>query len=479
MHSSLPPTRIWGYEGHYPGPTIEAFRGERVEVIWENRLPAEHLFKVDPHIHGAMPPTPEVRTVPHLHGARTSSQSDGLPEDWFTPGKKVRYIYPNNQQAATLWYHDHAVGITRLNVYAGLSGLYLLRDAEEKSFDLPSHDYEIPLIVQDRTLDEKGQLVYAPMHDDGVPLAPGIWGPEFLGRYPVVNGKITPYVNVEARQYRLRVLNAANTRFFDLRFNLARRAIDIPSLVTFKQIGSDGGFLPKPADLNSVLLGPAERADLLVDFTGLEGKTVTMMNNAPSPYPGWAMMAMHAPRIYELMEFRVVLPRKETGPKAKAFSIGMTRPFSKYSESDAVRSRDFVLRERVDQQGRSLGVRINEKGYDDPVTEIVKLGTIEKWRFINATEDAHPMHLHLVQFQILHRQGFDTPQFTKGILQPVGILRPPSPGESGWKDTAVVSPNEILTILVKFEGFTGRFVFHCHMLEHEDNDMMRPYLVVS
>ncbi len=136
MHSSLPPARMWGYEGHYPGPTIEAFRGERVEVIWENRLPAEHLFKVDPHIHGAMPPTPEVRTVPHLHGARTSSQSDGLPEDWFIPGKKVRYIYPNDQQAATLWYHDHAVGITRLNVYAGLSGLYLLRDAEEKSLDL-------------------------------------------------------------------------------------------------------------------------------------------------------------------------------------------------------------------------------------------------------------------------------------------------------------------------------------------------------
>ena len=407
MHSSLPPTRIWGYEGQYPGPTIETFRGERLEVLWENELPTHHLFKVDPHIHGAMPPAPEVRTVPHLHGARTSSESDGLPENWFTPGKKVRYTYHNDQPAATLWYHDHAVGITRLNVYAGLSGLYLLRDAEEQGLNLPSGDYEIPLIVQDRTLDENGQLVYAPVNDDGIPLAPGIWGPEFLGRFPVVNGKICPYLNVEPRLYRLRVLSAANTRFFDLRLNLARRATDIPSLVTFQQIGSDGGFLPKLATLNSILLGPAERADLLVDFTPLEGKTVTMMNNAPAPYPGWAMLAMHAARLDELMQFRVVLPRKEPKEASKAFSIGMTVPLSRFSESDAVESRDFVLVEHVDRNGRSLGVRINDKGYDDPVTEIVRLGTVEKWRFINTTEDAHPMHLHLVQFQILHRQGFD------------------------------------------------------------------------
>lgn len=479
MHSSLPLTRVWGYEGHYPGPTIEAVRGEKVEVIWENRLPDHHLFKIDPHIHGAMPPAPEVRTVPHLHGARTPSESDGLPEKWFTPGKKVLYSYPNDQQAATLWYHDHAVGITRLNVYAGLSGLYLLRDKEEKRLDLPSGAYEIPLIVQDRTLDEKGQLVYAPMMDDGIPLAPGIWGPEFLGQLPVVNGKICPFVNVEPRLYRLRVLNAANTRFFDLRLNLAKRAVDIPSLVTFRQIGSDGGFLPRPADMNSILLAPAERADLIVDFSSFEGKTVTMMNNAPAPYPGWAMLAMHAPGLNEIMQFRVVLPGKEQEAKSKPFSAGTPPPFSRYSESDAVMSRDFVLTERIDQKGRSLGVRINEKGYDDPITETVKLGTIEKWRFINATEDAHPMHLHLVQFQILHRQGFDSAEFTKGIVKPVGALRSPSPGESGWKDTAIVEPNDMLTILVKFEGHTGRFVFHCHMLEHEDNDMMRPYLVVS
>ena len=478
MHSSLPPTTIWGYEGTYPGPTIEAFSGDRVDVTWENHLPEHHLFKIDPHIHGAMPPAPEVRTVPHLHGSRTSSESDGLPEKWFTPGEKAHYTYPNNQQAATLWYHDHALGITRLNVYAGLSGLYLLRDAEEESFDLPAGEYEIPLIIQDRTLNRKGQLVYAPVNDDGVPLAPGIWGPEFLGRLPVVNGTIFPYLNVEPRVYRLRVLNAANTRFFGLQLNLARSTVDIPSLVSFQQIGSDGGFLPRPASMNHILLGPAERADLLVDFTTHEGKTVTMTNNAPAPYPGWAMLAMHAPRLDELMQFRVTLPLKQTKAAAKAVNMGITSPLSNSSKSDAARSRDFVLTERMDVHGRSLGVRINEKGYDDPVTEIVKLGSVEKWRFINATEDAHPMHLHLVQFHILHRQGFDPAAFSQGTLQPAGALRPPPSGESGRKDTAVVMPNEMLTILVRFEGYTGRFVFHCHMLEHEDNDMMRPYLVI-
>jgi len=478
MHSSLPPTKIWGYEGLYPGPVIEAFRGDRVDVIWENQLPTRHIFKIDPHIHGAMPPAPEVRTVPHLHGARTSSESDGLPEKWFTPGNKVHFTYLNDQQAATLWYHDHALGITRLNVYAGLSGLYLLRDPEEESFDLPAGEYEIPLIVQDRTVDDQGHLVYAPVNDDGIPLAPGIWGPEFLGQFPVVNGTMFPYLNVEPRLYRLRILNAANTRFFGLQFNLAKNTFDIPSLVNFQQIGSDGGFLPKPAVMRRILLGPAERADLLLDFTALDGKTITMTNNAPAPYPGWATLAMHAPRLDELMQFRVVLPLKAGKTTAKAFSIGPKTLLSQFSESDAVRSRDFVLTEHMDSNGRSLGVRINEKGYDDPVTEIVKLGSLEKWRFINTTEDAHPMHLHLVQFQILYRQGFDPAEFSQGSLRPAGALRPPPPGESGWKDTAVVLPNEMLTILVHFTGYAGRFVFHCHMLEHEDNDMMRPYLVI-
>jgi spore coat protein A, manganese oxidase len=475
LHSQLPPTRLWGYEGQYPGPTFEALRGRAIEVEWENRLPARHIFAVDPHIHGAMPPAPEVRTVPHLHGSRSPSASDGLPEKWFIPGSSVRYAYPNQQPAATLWYHDHAIGITRLNVLAGLSGFFLLRDEEERGMNLPADGCEIPLLLQDRTLDDAGQLVYAPTHEDGVALPPGIWGPEFFGRLPVINGAIYPYLEVEPRPYRLRILNGANSRFFNLFLNLAKSPTDVPSLVPFQQIGTDGGFLPRAVTLNKLLLGPAERADLMVDFSALNGKTVTLSNNAAAPYPGWAMSFAHHERLYELMQFRVTLALHAPS-KPAAFT---SASFRRFEDDASLTVRDFLLTERMDDQGRSLGVRINEKGYDDPVTEIVHLGSMEKWRFINTTDDAHPMHLHLVQFQILHRQGLSAAAFANGALELVGSARSAPANEAGWKDTAIVNPGEVLTILVRFEGYTGRYVFHCHMLEHEDNDMMRPYEVAD
>jgi len=473
LHSQLPPTRLWGYEGQYPGPIFEAQQGTPIEVRWENHLPATHIFAIDPHIHGAMPPAPPVRTVPHLHGARSRSESDGLPEKWFTPGQSALYQYPNSQPATTLWYHDHALGITRLNVYAGLSGFYLLRDQQERSLDLPSGDHEIPLILQDRSLDDKGQLVYSPTMDDAVPLPPGVWGPMFFGELPVVNGAIYPYLDVEPRSYRLRLLNGSNSRFLNLFFNLAKRVTDIPSLATIHQVGSDGGFLPAPVNLNKLLLGPAERADLIIDFSGLEAKTVTLSNDASAPYPGWNVMNATWPEIYEFMQFRVVLPLKNR----KSFSMPAQMPFSRLDETKSVITRDFVLSEQMGQ-GRSIGLRINGKGYDDPVTETVKLDSIEKWRFINTSDDAHPMHLHLVQFQIVERQGFDVPAMLNGQLKFVGAPRKPHANEAGWKDTATVNPGDVLTILARFEGYTGRYVFHCHMLEHEDNDMMRPYEVV-
>ena len=473
LHSQLPPTKLWGYEGQYPGPTVEARRGEPIEMLWENQLPSRHIFEIDRHIHGAMQPAPAVRTVPHLHGAQTDSESDGLPEKWFTPGHSARYSYPNRQQAATLWYHDHALGITRLNVYAGLSGFFLLRDVDEHRMDLPSGGFEIPLLLQDRNLDDKGQLVYSPTHEDGVELAPGVWGPEFFGNLPVVNGAIYPYLEVEPRRYRFRVLNGANSRFFNLYLNLAARPTDIPSLVSFHQIGTDGGFLQSPVELKKLLLAPAERADLVVDFSGLEGKTLTLSNDAAAPYPGWGMLYPNRVPLYELMQFRVTLPKSSN----QTTSVPVASPFTKLKEADAALTRDFVLTEKIDGQGRSLGVRINAKSYDDPVTETVKLNSIEIWRFINTTDDAHPMHLHLVQFQILRRQGFNVASFRSGILGMVGAPRLPQPNEAGWKDTAVVHPGEVLSILIPFEGYAGRYVFHCHMLEHEDNDMMRPYVV--
>jgi spore coat protein A len=427
-------------------------------------------------VHGAMAPSPAVRTVTHLHGSKTRSDSDGLPEKWFASGGSVRFTYPNDQPASTLWYHDHAVGITRLNVYAGLSGFYLLRDQQESSMNLPAGDYEIPLLLQDRTLDADAQLVYSATHEDGTLLPPGVWGPMFYGELPVVNGRLYPYLEVEPRRYRLRMLNGCNSRFLRISFNLAKSPTDPPLLLPFHQIGSDGGFLPSPARLTDLLIAPAERADLILDFSSAAGKVVTLSNNAPAPYPGWEMGNGLRHALYEFMQFKVTRPFVSDG---KTYSLPTAVPFIRLEESAATITRDFVLTETLDAKGQSLGVRINDKGYDDPVTEVVKLGVVEKWRFINTTDDAHPMHIHLAPFQILNRQGYSVPSFKNGKLELVGKVRLPAPNEAGWKDTAIVNPRDVLSVLIRFEGYTGRYVFHCHMLEHEDNDMMRPFEVVA
>ncbi len=477
LHSQLPLTRLWGYEGEYPGPVFEVRCGAPIDVEWINHLPSHHLFPIDQRLHACAPPTPAVRVVPHLHGARTDSRSDGLPENWFAPSHSVVYHYPNQQNAATLWYHDHAGGIERLNLYAGLAGFYFLRDEHELGMNLPSDDYEIPLMLQDRSVDVSGHLVYQPTFDDGTPSPSGAWGPQFFGELPVVNGAIYPFLEVEPRRYRLRVLNAANGRFFNLFMNLAKTPTDIPSLVTFHQIGSDGGLLAAPVPLQHLLLGPAERADLVVDFTGLEGRTVTLSNNARSPYPGWSTpQGLYAP-LLELMQFRVTRP---LSPGARSFSMPPPILVPRLDPAQAVRTRDFVLTDNMDSKGRSLGMLIDGKMYDAPTTEFPVLGSVEKWRFINTTEDAHPMHLHLVQFQILEREGYDYALWLlHGRLRLNGQPRPPAPNEAGWKDTAILNPGEVLTILVPFLGFTGKYVYHCHIAEHADNDMMRPFVVVA
>ncbi len=475
LHSQLPPTRLWGYNGQYPGPSIEARSGQPIQVDWHNDLPTTHLFPIDPHIHGAMAPAPAVRAVPHLHGISAPPESDGLPELWFVPGHSARYHYPNAQPAAPLWYHDHALGITRLNMYAGLSGFYMLRDEEEEKMSLPAGDYEIPLMLQDKALDDQGQLVYAPSNDDGVKLPPGVWGPEFYGQLPIVNGAIYPHLEVEPRLYRLRLVNAANSRFFRISFDRAQQVTDAPKRVKFLQIGTDGGFLPRVVATELLLMGPAERADLLIDFTGMEDQIVTLRNNASAPFPNLGMAVMEREAIYEMLQFRVRLPLKKQNA---AFSFPAASRFPALEIPPGVVTRDLVIGEKMDAAGKSLGVRINEKGYDDPVTEKARLGDTEVWRFINTTEDAHPMHLHLVAFRIISRQGFDISSWIGGTLKLAGEPRPPLQNEQGWKDTAVVSPGEMLSILVKFSGFKGKFVYHCHMIEHEDNDMMRPFEVI-
>jgi spore coat protein A len=475
LHSQLPPTKLWGYEGQYPGPTIEAMRNRPVEILWENGLPTQHMFPVDRKIHGAMAPVPEVRTVPHLHGARTNPESDGLPERWFASGESALYRYPNEQRSAALWYHDHAVGITRLNVYAGLAGFYLLRDEQELGLHLPTSPYEIPLVLQDRSLDAQGQLVYEPTNEDGTSLPLGVWGPEFFGKLPLVNGALYPHLKVEPRSYRFRLLNAANSRFFQLYFNLATSPTDIPDLITFDQIGSDGGLLSSPAKLQKLLLSPGERADIVIDFSHCAGRTLTFSNSAATPFPGWGMLQNEHATLSELMQIRV----SDATPVHAAPLLFKSGGAERLSAANATVHRDLILTEQMNDHGQSLGVRIDGKGYDDPTTEFPKIGSLEKWRFINMTDDAHPMHLHLVQFQVLERQGFDFGAMLKGKLKLVGDARATQPNEAGWKDTAVVLPKEVLTLLVPFDGYTGRYVYHCHMLEHEDNDMMRPFEVVA
>jgi len=476
LHSQLPPSKLWGYEGQYPGPTIEALRGRPIAIEWENLLPAQHIFEIDSRIHGAIPPAPAVRTVPHVHGARTGSESDGLPEKWFTPGQSARFYYPNSQQPATLWYHDQAEGIARLNVYAGLAGFLLLRDADEQAMDLPSGDFEIPLLLQDRTLDNQGQLVYSATFDDGQKAPPRWWGPELYGDLPVVNGAIYPHLQVEPRRYRLRLLNGSNARFFSLFFNLAKDPWDIPALMRFHQIGGDGGLLSAPAALNKLLLAPGERADVIVDFSGLEDRIATLSNDAPAPYPDWERINPIHSALNALMQFRVTLPLSR--PRS-SFSLPPPRPLQELIASASIPTRDFLLSEAMDSHGRSLGERIDGKAYSDPVTESVKLGSTEKWRFFNATKYAHPMHLHAAQYRIVERQGFDQAALRNGIKKFAGAPRQPAPNETGWKDTAIVEPGVALTILVRFDSPVGRYAFHSQLLEHADKEMMRPFEIVT
>ena len=473
LHSQLPPTPVWGYEGAYPGPIIEATVGQPVSIRWENHLPQRHLFRVDESIHGAGPSTPHVRTVPHLHGARTRSADDGLPESWFKSGKSATYSYPNNQRPAMLWYHDHAIGITRLNNYAGLSGVYFLRGEEETKLNLPQGKYEIPLVLQDRVLDKKGRLQYIPTEMDGTPHPDGSWGPEFFGNLPVVNGAIYPVLDVEPTIYRFRVLNAANARFFRFFFSKPGREF---VAFAFTVIGGDGGLLTSPVLVPSLMLGPAERADILVDFSNMQGEEFIFANNAPAPFPGEeAGMPQVAARIPHLLKIRVNQPLK-AAPERKTWTI----PVEQLDPKAAVITRDFVLTEELDKKQRSLGLRINGKRYHEPASERPRLGTTEIWRFINTTDDAHPMHIHLVQFQIIDRTPFDVDLFlNKKQLNLTGDASYPRATEGGWKDTVRADAGQVLSVVVRFDGYPGRYVFHCHMLEHEDNDMMRPFEVIA
>lgn len=446
LHQDLPPTTCWGYNGTYPGPTILATRDQPVTVNWHNDLRdansnylTTHHLAVDLCPHGA---TNEPRVVVHLHGGHVPQASDGYPEDTFLPGQSATYLYPNNQEAATLWFHDHALGLTRLNVMMGLAGYYLLTDSVEAGLALPSGAYETGLAIQDRAFRADGSWKY-----------PASWSDHFFGDTMLVNGKVWPYLNVDRGKYRFRLLNGCNSR--TLRLTLSGGA-------TFTQIGAEGGLLPAPVNLTEITMGPGERADVIVDFAPFAaGTELFMTNSAPAPFP--VGEEMHA--LPNVMKFVVQNATGFTGPIPPTL-----RPITPLNPAEAAVSRSFTLRKMSDPCAGSMWM-INDLPFDQ-VTEFPLLGTTEVWSFINRSGVSHPMHLHLVSFQVLDRQAFTV---VNDVVTPTGPVMPPAVNESGWKDTVMAHPAEITRVIAKFENYTGLYPYHCHIIEHEDHEMMRQF----
>ncbi len=465
LHRDLPPTPVWGYDGIYPGPTIEVRLDELVRIEWVNALPTAHLLTVDPTIHcGDTAPQclPAVRTTTHVHGGNQPADSDGYPEDWWLPGESKIYTYPNHQLPTTLWYHDHTLGITRLNVYAGLAGFKIVRDDAEEALNLPAGEFEIPLLIQDRSFNSDGSLFYPSVGD--VPSVHPNWQPEYFADTAVVNGVVWPYLEVEPRKYRFRILNGCNARFLILRLD---------SGPSFSQIGSDGGLLNTPVNVSPLTLAPAERADVVVDFSAFAGRSIIMSNSAPAPYPDGGEVELP-----EIMQLRV-----RTGPVSddSVLPVVLTDTAARIPESQAIRSNDFTLEESLDPADDSVQLLLDGKRWTAPLEdkEMPRLGTTEVWRFINRTGDTHPMHIHLIDFQILDRQPYDEDAYdATGELVFTGPAEAPDANEMGWKDTVRCPPGYVTRIIVTWAGFAGRFVWHCHILEHEDNEMMRPLEVL-
>ncbi len=461
MHSGLPPTTVWGYDDGttgpgFLGPVIEARSNQAVTVNWINdlrvfgtgQLRTSHYLPVDTAcIMGA---ENTAKAVVHLHGGHVPAVVDGYPESTFLPGDPAAtYVYPNNQQAGYLWYHDHALGVTRLNVIMGLAGLYLLRDGVEDAINLPLGEFEIPLVIQDRKFNPDGSFRY-----------PATWEDHFFGDKILVNGKVWPYLDVQRGKYRFRIVNGSTSRVY-------RLSLSPPSgVLTFTVIGTELGLLEAPVNgVGELTISPGERYDVVVNFAGLNpGDEVLLENSAGAPFPNGTV------DVTDVMKFRVTSLTGDTDPLPPTL-----RPITRLDPGQAVRIRDFRLKRSGDDGCGRQNWLINDLGWTD-ITEHPELGTTEIWRFINDSGVSHPMHMHLVGFQILDRDGFTTG--AGGEIIPNGNPQAPPAEENGWKDTALVGPNQILRVIAKFEDYKGRYAYHCHILEHEDHEMMRQFETV-
>ncbi|WP_372624319.1 multicopper oxidase family protein [Falsiroseomonas sp.] len=560
-------TTVWGYgQGNnptFPGPTIIAQEGVPLRVHWQNKLPmGDHLLPVDTSIHHAMGMLPgSIPTVTHLHGGHTSSESDGIPEAWFTQNHRETgpdyggriTTYDNDQDAAVIWYHDHALGITRQNVYAGLAGFYVLEDETEQALVengyLPGRAFQLGMAVQDRAFTADGQL-YLPgaSPDDPLPgteetvadLLPEDYVerggtfptavPEFFGDHILVNGMIWPYLEVDPGAWRFQLLNGSDSRFYVLEF-------DNPH-VAAKLVGVDGGLLRHAVTImdgdgtqeagERITMAPGDRVDIVVDFSdaALLGQSVRLLNHGPAfePFKGFAADGSLAGGaeaatpdipVGNIMQFRIGaedLLANTAGVMADAANATQMVSDAEWAAKDLLgatpdRVRQLGLFEGEDEFGRilpSLGLvedvpdvngdiqGFGALGYHAPVTEIIELGDVEVWRIHNLSEDAHPLHLHLVQFQVAGRQTFTFADADEdgvpddvsgdGMVDEQDLTYAPGrallPEETGFQDTVWIAPGEVMEVIARFDR-PGEYVWHCHILSHEDHDMMRPFLVVD
>ncbi|MGZ9082463.1 MAG: multicopper oxidase family protein [Rhodoplanes sp.] len=545
---------------NYPAFTIETTYKKPVRVKWINELVnangnfLPHLLAVDQTLHWANPPGGmterdsrptfastlgpyggPVPIVTHVHGALgVGDESDGYAEAWFLPaannipsGYAIQgtwydffankasakfgvtwgpgfavFQYPNEQRASTIWYHDHTLGMTRLNVYAGPAGFFLVRggpgDGNVKGFRAPRLGdpsgilyTEIPIAIQDRSFNSDGSLFYPDNRAffDGytgpyIPAPPGvppIWNPEFFGNTIVVNGRTWPFLNVAPRRYRLRLLNGCDSRFLILKLSNG---------LQFGVIGNEGGLLPTPVLVNQLLMGPAERYDVIVDFTGLApGTTFELLNVGPDePFGGGDFTPSDPATTGRVMQFRVNLTDTDAStpvdklnlPPIQNLSGGITRRLAllEEAEDDVVVAALLGVIEGDTAAGSGIA---HKKMWDQPITENPAFGATEVWEIYNFTADAHPIHIHEVQFQLLNRQPINfienpgqDPMVTN--IQITGTLSAPEPIERGYKDTFIAYPSQVTRIRLKF-ATAGNFVWHCHIVEHEDNEMMRPYRI--
>lgn len=511
LPAGCPRTTVWGYGNandpldnpvsySSPSRTIVAFKDRPVKVKWNHtQLPAQHLFPIDRSFHcgSAAYCSPDVRTVVHLHGAHADPESDGFADAWMaTDGKKGTmyindiYTYDNSQEGTTMWYHDHSAGTTRLNVYAGLAGFYILRGNREMSLQslnrLPRYPYDVPIVIQDRSFRSNGALAYP----DAPFTAPRLMNYNF-GNVFMVNGVSWPKMLVERRKYRLRLLNGCNSRFVAIRFR--SQANVNPSTLPVWQIMSDGGLLNGPTvwTNQTIVLSPGERMDIVVDFAAAQlGEWFELTNSAPTPYPFGPAITAGSP-MSTIMQFRVKFQASTATPMTsdppvvlRNTAIALPSP----AALAALPVRRVILADRVyvnatlgiTRLRRALGT--NELGaldFCDPagITENPALGATEIWEMYNPTGETHPMHLHLVMFQVISIHDFTStvvngrPQYALGSNS-----YPVPPTALGRKDTVQLDPARAIRIIATFDK-PGLYMWHCHLLEHEDYDMMRPLCV--